>query len=772
MNTYNQVRWALVLVLLGLCVAASARRGKYFDRASCKAEIEEMQQKGNFTKNNATYFLSVLIDGVPRILNESDNMTVTYAGCEEFCGPWSWYWDVGPRLTTWIIPVCLLLSNIELSPIDKKRYMTIAHAIGDPIDSFWSLIHKIYIWHRLYEIAWKKSAIPGEVAIGGFWRFVRSIQDTLMEKVYRFCEFWRWPLRPRAREMTREDRARIIATVLAGFEEISGAMIKSEDYYYMVLRQLLGNPADFESEIFQHWRRTARTLADARTDEFLRTCLAVVVYILGLVAAFIPSVGGENTTPPGGRIGGALFISWLVPLTLLSNTVGAFTSRRTCLTIMRQFVQAATQCLAPKPVDVEPQTNPVLEGTTPQRNASESTGNTQVAEPSRSRELQARSSRTSLAPSGTRRNVGHLAIGPTETEPGPTSSSSLTLEPGNFRRLSNRAHAPSPRSSSNQREKLSVVDDVKLEPTTPAREIPKWPGRLIIPDGKEVFCPERDIHDPTGLIMQTSWNDYFESLQWLGSIYTYRPWKVMYLDIDPETHSARKSVLMALGGFFPVFVSAAGAFDIMWYAVPTGFSCRNVWVVAIFSLYIFSAAYTSLVYQHWAQKVGQHGLWLRVLVKDLIIGIGSLLMIFLSTAGAFNNCWCWSRGIILGKNGFVPLNTDKGYKERAQHNYSIAVGMCLGIQILFYFGLVFWWHHGVKLVRWAESRRRREWGQEMSGDVVWKEDNYLLFWYSESQLSQETEDRQRRHTEYIQRVSSIAALRPQSTWARLRRTTV
>jgi hypothetical protein len=57
----------------------------------------------------------------------------------------------------------------------------------------------------------------------------------------------------------------------------------------------------------------------------------------------------------------------------------------------------------------------------------------------------------------------------------------------------------------------------------------------------------------------------------------------MYLDIDPETHSARKSVPMALGGFFPVFVSAAGAFDIMWYAVPTGFSCRNVWVVVIFS---------------------------------------------------------------------------------------------------------------------------------------------------------------------------------------------
>jgi hypothetical protein len=391
----------------------------------------------------------------------------------------------------------------------------------------------------------------------------------------------------------------------------------------------------------------------------------------------------------------------------------------------------------------------MLEGTTPQRNASESTSATQITESSRSRELQAGSSRTSSAPSGTRRDVGHMAIGPTETEPSPTSSS-VAFDPGDVRRRPNRAHTPSPRSSSNRHERFGVEDDIELEPTPSARESPNCQGRLIIQNGREPFRPERNIHDPTGLIMKTSWNDYFESLQWLGSIYTYRPWKVMYLDIDPETHSARKSVLMALGGFFPMFVSAAGAFVIMWYAVPAGFSCRSVWVVVIFSLYIGSAAYTSLVYQHWGQKVGGHGLWLRVLVKDLIIGIGSLLMIFWSTSGAFNSCWCWSRAIILGTNGFVPLNTDKGYKERAQHDYSIVVGVCLGVQILFYVGLVVWWHQGVKLVRWAESHRRREWSHEMPGNVEWKEDNYLLFWYSKSQLLQEIKERQSRHTKHIQ----------------------
>ncbi|KAL5322918.1 hypothetical protein ACEPPN_010897 [Leptodophora sp. 'Broadleaf-Isolate-01'] len=321
------------------------------------------------------------------------------AGCDELCGGWSFYWDAIPRLMTWILPVFWLLSNIELSPIDKKRFMTVVHALGDPIDSFWSLVHKIYIWNRLYGIGLRKveekrarelerlrveREARGEQPLEVEVEQRRSVVEILVSAIGGFfvgvmkffARRWRWMRRvlgcqpdrnddggheqlgnadeeeeEEETELSNHDIARIIATVLSGFEEISGAKIESEDYYHVILRRLghIGED-DEDPDRFEEWRRAARILADARTNEFPRTCLAVGVYIIGLVAAFVPEVGGGNTSPPGGRIASAMFLSWLVPLVLVSNTIGAFTSRRTCLTIMRQFVKRT------KPVEMTEET--------------------------------------------------------------------------------------------------------------------------------------------------------------------------------------------------------------------------------------------------------------------------------------------------------------------------------------------------------------------------------------------------------------------------------
>jgi hypothetical protein len=55
---------------------------------------------------------------------------------------------------------------------------------------------------------------------------------------------------------------------------------------------------------------------------------------------------------------------------------------------------------------------------------------------------------------------------------------------------------------------------------------------------------------------------------------SYRPWKVLYLDIDHRTHAHRKNVMMTVFAFFPVLVSTIGAFVIIWYAVPFGWNSR------------------------------------------------------------------------------------------------------------------------------------------------------------------------------------------------------
>src|SRR5437773_760635 len=52
--------------------------------------------------------------------------------------------------------------------------------------------------------------------------------------------------------------------------------------------------------------KTACELADSRTDEFPRTCLAIVLYIFKIILAVVPAIGGEPSSPPTGRIGLAM----------------------------------------------------------------------------------------------------------------------------------------------------------------------------------------------------------------------------------------------------------------------------------------------------------------------------------------------------------------------------------------------------------------------------------------------------------------------------------
>jgi hypothetical protein len=70
-------------------------------------------------------------------------MTLSLDDCNRLCGPKTFYVNAGPRFITWILPIVLLLSNIELSFIDKWRFATLFQVLGDPVDAIWSLIHKM-----------------------------------------------------------------------------------------------------------------------------------------------------------------------------------------------------------------------------------------------------------------------------------------------------------------------------------------------------------------------------------------------------------------------------------------------------------------------------------------------------------------------------------------------------------------------------------------------------------------------------------------------------
>ncbi|KAG8528527.1 uncharacterized protein KY384_007445 [Bacidia gigantensis] len=241
---------ALFFVLISLSTATNISFGGGFDRHKCLVRTLNFLGNGTLAADDEVFYR----DAAGRPMNGKDDLTLTLSGCEKLCGPrMMWYRDIGPRLSIWLIPILLLISNIELASLDKKRFFTILHLLGDPIDSIWSLVHKIDSWDQCYRL------------VEGY--------DNACDR----CK-------------------RVMATVIAGFEELEGYELQPETIF-----DNLADRHDLTLQ-FEAWRRTAVKLADSRTNEIPRTCLAIVLYLFQLVAGFVKEVGGGSNSPVGGRI--------------------------------------------------------------------------------------------------------------------------------------------------------------------------------------------------------------------------------------------------------------------------------------------------------------------------------------------------------------------------------------------------------------------------------------------------------------------------------------
>lgn len=257
--------------------------GSAFDRRECYTKAQNLLSNHSLSPTSPFFFRDTF-DSPP--YNGIENMTLTLDGCVALCGPkQSWYTDVGPRLTVWLIPVLLLLANVEVGPLGKFNWLAILHLLGDPIDSIWSLLHKLDAWDRCSALAAR------------------------CDDVCPSCQ-------------------RVIASVFAGHEEVQGPRINLERYLESLLQQPI------RATHFNEWRRAAVRLADSRTAALGRTAFALLLYVFQLICAFVPSVGGGSSSPPGGRIATSVLLSWLVPAILISNAVGSLPSRQTAYTIL------------------------------------------------------------------------------------------------------------------------------------------------------------------------------------------------------------------------------------------------------------------------------------------------------------------------------------------------------------------------------------------------------------------------------------------------------
>ncbi|KFA81530.1 hypothetical protein S40288_11460 [Stachybotrys chartarum IBT 40288] len=203
--------------------------------------------------------------------------------------------NVVTRVTPFIAPICLILTLIEIPLGPWIRISTVFHALADPIDFSWCLIHKLAAWTECYNLTTE------------FVGRGRLADD-------------------------RSPRARVIATIIVGFEEIAGPRQSSHQSFLEAAEQYGANDA----KSFVLWRLIALELVDYWKHDVSTALLFTVFYMLQLLG--VATTEFEFCCTPFA----AVLLSWAVPLALLSGRMGAFGSPRACLDAMSRFVEGVS----------------------------------------------------------------------------------------------------------------------------------------------------------------------------------------------------------------------------------------------------------------------------------------------------------------------------------------------------------------------------------------------------------------------------------------------
>jgi hypothetical protein len=269
-----------------------------FDRAACAAIIRQRLGNGSLARDDNIFFRNEKGNA----MSDVNNLTLTLSGCQQLCGSRprssrSFYLDVGPRSSIWMLPLVLLISNLTL-PVSlvKKSYLMILHLLGDPIDSTWSLLTKIEAWNRCYALASQKS------------------------KRYQVHD---------------KKQAKARAVIFAAIEEIYGPEVNPRRRFWDAVAGSNLSDENFNQLCVE----TASAITDSRSVEIFRAVFSIVLYGVIVLLGFSKSSGDPIHLVE--TIGTVLIFSWMVPLMLLSNAIGKNSPGQIYLRILVRFAKRA-----------------------------------------------------------------------------------------------------------------------------------------------------------------------------------------------------------------------------------------------------------------------------------------------------------------------------------------------------------------------------------------------------------------------------------------------
>lgn len=279
----------------------------------CRSEVEKRLNQLLLSPTNASIFYRNE-DGI----FESDptkKITLTLSGCKEICGPGSGHtpWLDGLQMiSTWLLPVLLLLSNLHFPPLGVTiGVFYIVRAIGNPIDTLWSMLTQREVARRSLAYARHASA-KGEI-----------LDPDIIE----------------------------IATVIVALEEIEDTIPPEVSH----APEEVGSTSSFDAKISllcvtskddeafrQKLNEIAYEISDERVHAMLPTAISILFYLITLGMSFVMAQEAikKGEKPPGNRVGWAILFSFLVPIVLLSADIGRGVSKGALPSKLRRLIDA------------------------------------------------------------------------------------------------------------------------------------------------------------------------------------------------------------------------------------------------------------------------------------------------------------------------------------------------------------------------------------------------------------------------------------------------
>lgn len=658
----------IVLAAIGL-LAFFAVGVDGLQREKCLQRVSE-KIKNNVTLNENWFWGS----------NGKDEQypVLTLLGCHQLCtGDGRWYFDAGQRIITWLLPVVLLVGNIDVSPLDKWRYFEVAHLLGDPIDSMWSLLAIVDAWSLCLFLA--------ERELGVFLGLTRQQLGTILAAIgeivgpeqdpflcLRDLVFPRdasqnegdalqdegdsaQPMSTRnlkqpiqqSYEMPKQPGQGNITTV-NGSTDQDNTGEESEDANTPEERLISKTPRACSPKVIKILKDSAYEIADSRTDDIIRTIFAICLYILQVLAAFIAALGGGNSSPPGGRIGTAMLLTWLIPAILLSNSVGGFASRRSCFRVISKMTNN---------IRAEQKRQRLLLSLRRLQKQPQSQEQVQAGQEPLQRELQ--------------ELVQFLQETGEETQNVPIPETTL---------------------------------EKKINDKETFFRDQRWRG------GSDVYRPEKSHHFDT----RSKKYSWIIPLLSIGPVFISFIFGSAIIGMTPPYGFNCRSVMLIsitsawiLSTLITYATAKLERLSARCHRYLTSFTHA---IEKLGGLNTRGHRYLTF-FTRAIEKLGglsTRDRWYFVFWKDLVVAVPSVLLVFFSSAGLFNTCDCWSFRISKKDDAHVPLNVTSEFENLDGKLYPTLVSLCLFLQFALFFGMYVVGRPGFKLMRWSERKRQME----------------------------------------------------------------